>query len=76
MENEYIPIKHPCWRYHATEDPRLCETPEDEAALGEGWADTPAAFFDEPGELEPAAGTEEPISVPVKRGPGRPRKNP
>ena len=37
------------WLYHQTEKPRVFQTAgEVEAALAEGWADTPAAFKDEP----------------------------
>lgn len=32
------------WVYHATEAPRLIERQEQEDTLGDGWADTPAAF--------------------------------
>ena len=37
------------WLYHRTEAPRVFETAGDvETALADGWADTPAAFTDEP----------------------------
>jgi hypothetical protein len=51
----YIPEKFPSWRYHRSEEPRLCKTPADEAALGPGWADSPAAFVDEPEPAETPA---------------------
>lgn len=38
--------RFPAWRYHRTEAPRIVQSPEQEAALGPGWADTPAAFLD------------------------------
>jgi hypothetical protein len=37
-------IQFPCWRYNATEPAVIVNDPEELAALGEGWADTPAAF--------------------------------
>jgi hypothetical protein len=36
-------MQFPVWRYHATADPRLITSAEEHEALGEGWADTPAA---------------------------------
>jgi hypothetical protein len=61
----YIPDKFPCWRYHRTEAAQFCQTLADEAALGPGWADTPAAFAGEP-KPAPAAEPEKP-----KRGNGK-----
>ena len=37
-------ISYPSWVYHKTLAPRVVENPEELAALGPGWADTPAAF--------------------------------
>lgn len=37
---------YPTWRYHKTEAAKIIETAEEDAALGKGWADTPAAFED------------------------------
>lgn len=54
---------YPSWRYHRTEPARIVDTPEEDSELGEGWADTPAAFFEEtPGE-EPA---DEPADEPAE----------
>lgn len=36
-------IYYPTWRYHATKDPCVVYTPEEDDALGEEWADSPAA---------------------------------
>ncbi len=36
--------EYPKWRYHRTEPAVIVEDPQAEADLGEGWADTPAAF--------------------------------
>ena len=47
----YVPQEFPKWKYHPTSPARMVHDPEQEAALGEGWADTPAAF-------EPAAEAE------------------
>ena len=40
--------KYPAVRYHKTlaADGRLVKSADEEAALGEGWVDTPAAFGD------------------------------
>ena len=34
----------PSWRYHRTEPARIVHNADELAELGEGWADTPAAF--------------------------------
>jgi hypothetical protein len=39
-------IAFPCWRYHRTLPARIVYSAEEEKALGEGWADTPAAFLE------------------------------
>ena len=52
---------YPSWRYHRTEKPELCHTPERDTEMGDEWNDTnqwPA---------EPAA---EPEPAPKKK-PGR-----
>jgi hypothetical protein len=41
---EMLRKKFPSWRYHRTAPAIIVHSPEEEAALGEGWADTPAAF--------------------------------
>ncbi len=33
---------YPSVRYHATEEPRTVNNPEEDEALGEGWASSPA----------------------------------
>jgi|GEM_PF-6793916 len=38
---------YPSWRYHRTEPAQIVDTPEADEALGEGWADTPAAFLED-----------------------------
>lgn len=44
--------------YHKTEPPKTVSTQEDvERLLAQGWADTPAAFYDIP----------EPIAVPARK---------
>lgn len=37
-------IEYPKWLYHADGRSVVVNDREEEAALGEGWADTPAAF--------------------------------
>jgi hypothetical protein len=41
---EELKKKYPSWRYHLTAPPTLVHNPEEDADLGEGWADTPRAF--------------------------------
>ncbi len=41
-------IQGPTWMYHRTRRPALVTTQAELAALGDGWADTPAAFYDPP----------------------------
>lgn len=36
---------YPCWRYHRTEPAVIVNDAVEEAALGDGWADTPAKFL-------------------------------
>jgi hypothetical protein len=36
--------QYPRWKYHASGKAVIVNDPEAESALGEGWADTPAAF--------------------------------
>lgn len=40
-----MPIVYPKWKYHRTLPPCVIDGPVAEAALGEGWADTPAFFY-------------------------------
>jgi hypothetical protein len=35
---------YPSWRYHRTKPAVIVKSQQEEADLGEGWADTPAAF--------------------------------
>lgn len=60
---------YPKWKYHAKDAPDgvIVEDADDEASLGSGWVDSPAAFGQETA----------PQMAPLeqkKRGPGRPRK--
>lgn len=68
-------ISFPSWVYHRSEAARIVEGPEQLAALGPGWTDTPAAFS---AETEIPEAVAEPPAQPdlPKRGRGRPRKNP
>ena len=36
--------KYAKWKYHRTEPAVMVKDPEEEADLGEGWADRPTAF--------------------------------
>jgi hypothetical protein len=50
--NEKYMQYYPSWRYHRTEPAVIVNSPEEDDALGSGWADTPAAFANEPGAAE------------------------
>jgi hypothetical protein len=52
-----IPVCFPSYRFNAAGDMRLVNDPAELEALGEGWADTPAAF--EQKEESPAAAESE-----------------
>jgi hypothetical protein len=54
----YEPILYPAWRYHRELPPRIVQTPDEAAALGPGWADTPAAI------LDPAPVSDAPVEAP------------
>jgi hypothetical protein len=41
---EMLRKKFPSCRYHRTAPPIIVHSPEEDAALGEGWADTPVRF--------------------------------
>lgn len=73
--------QYPSWRYHATEEARIVKSAEEDDALGPGWADTPAAFYQESPvesaeESNQATNDDPGAPAPAKRGRGRPRKNP
>lgn len=34
-------LHYPSWRYHRTLPPKIVQTPDDDAALGAEWSDTP-----------------------------------
>lgn len=50
VDEPYVHQPYPTWRYHASKPPVKVHTPAEEAALGPGWEDTPAAF--EPGYVK------------------------
>lgn len=65
----------PTWMYHRTEPARIVQDPAEKEALGEDWADTPAAFLpDEPAEQEalPDPAGPEADEKPVRRS--RPKR--
>lgn len=49
--------EYPKWKYHKTEQPKLCEDSAQEEALGKGW-------FNSPGEGEAGKAKKEEFSVP------------
>lgn len=40
----------PKWKYHATEEPKIVQSKDEERALGEAWVDSPADAVAEPEE--------------------------
>ena len=66
----YVPIKFPSMRFHRTESARIVDTAEEAAALGPGWAESPAFAEDEPslGEDPERIVEVEPAPKPRKRG--------
>ena len=57
MADETVLKVYPAWRYHKTEPAVIVNNPDEDAQLGDGWADTPAAFIDD--------------SAPAKKGKGK-----
>jgi len=43
---EDLKREYPKWKYHRTEPAVIVKDPDEEADLGEGWADRPGAFKD------------------------------
>jgi hypothetical protein len=64
---------YPSWRFHRTERAVIVADPASDEALGPGWADTPAAFFDPEPEEDAkdaangadAAGPSDPLDAPA-----------
>lgn len=46
MEQDYDVACYPRWRYHRTQEPRIVYDVEQDKALGDDWANTPAAFYE------------------------------
>ena len=63
------PSLYPKRKYSLAGGSVLVQNSVEEAQLGAGWTDSPVVAF-VPEEVQ------EPEPVPVKRGPGRPRKEP
>jgi hypothetical protein len=49
----YVPKEYPKWKYHASCPARIVHDPGEEASLGAGWCDSPAAIGAEKVEPEP-----------------------
>jgi hypothetical protein len=69
-------ILGPTTFYHRTKRPCTVTTEAEYEALGEGWADTPAAFYDPPADIDespaPAVAPSDPVPARPRRG--RPRR--
>jgi hypothetical protein len=46
LPHMYDSPEFPKWMYHQLEPACIVETPADQAALGDGWAESPAAFYE------------------------------
>jgi len=62
-------VEYPKWLYHRNLAPRIVNGPEEEAALGPEWAQSPAAFDGVPEPTPPAhrATALEPAERPTAR---------
>lgn len=59
---------YPSWRYHATQAPCVVHTPSADAALGDGWFDSPASVVQPPATPPPvieARPTQEEMSADI-----------
>jgi hypothetical protein len=66
--NPYIPLPYPAWRYHREHSPLIVQNEDEDRALGEGWAASPAAFKTAPSEPEQTPDEPEIAEAPrVKR---------
>jgi hypothetical protein len=61
-------MKYPTWRYHRELAPCIVADPHADAALGPGWADTPAAFVEPDVRARLAARLDE-LEAPVPADP-------
>jgi hypothetical protein len=59
---------YPSWRYHKTLKALIVHSPEEDKNLGEGWADSPAAFTHLTDELDGRHGGQ-PIASEVEEKP-------
>lgn len=50
MQTKYVYQEFPKFKYHATLEPVIVQDPEEEAALGTEWADSPAGPFSSAGD--------------------------
>ena len=41
MAEEVVDTRYPKWKYHASEEPRVVNTEDEEKSLGEGWFNHP-----------------------------------
>ena len=59
-----MPEEYPKWLYHRTEKPCIVQDPDEHAALGEGWAETPSV------DVQPDETVQDPDehAAPKKRG--------
>lgn len=55
MQTKYVYQEFPKFKYHATSEPVIVQDPEEEAALGSAWADSPAGPFSSAGDPTQAA---------------------
>lgn len=70
--------EYPRWRYHASKPAQLVQNPQEDKALGEGWADSPervhVATIENTAVVAPLPPAPEPEAAPARRlGPYRRR---
>jgi hypothetical protein len=63
-------MKYPSWRYHSSGESKIVENEEEHDALGEGWADTPAAHLP-PADPDPLP-ADDPLTPPGETPPADP----
>jgi len=64
----------PSWRYHRDGRAVIVNDPDEAAALGSDWADTPAAFSGETGAAAPREAVEAADQIPAARPSGDPQQ--
>ena len=60
-------MSYPKWKYHRSEPARTIHSEEEEAALGDSWAESPTAFeAEEPADMHKHPEHSEPEEIPAE----------